>query len=254
MAWSDLFRSFLNKMREVALPGRFFGIACLFASACALQLSVQPARAEMVEVAPGVRVTKKVYSAPINEQPFFGFVEKTPAMRAADDGFVNGLVQAAGTRERAFEETTLRGWKALALGNLPEASKRFNQAYLLAPERSEVYHGLAAVVQTRFNDIEFAEELFKVAKRQPNPLKNVNADYGRLLMIAKRPRDAQPVLEQAVIDNPDFGDAWSNLAFARLQNGERPAACAAANEAEKRSISTHAGYDMALFKKQAQCE
>jgi predicted Zn-dependent protease len=118
----------------------------------------------------------------------------------------------------------------------------------LAPERSEVYHGLAAVVQTRFNDVEFAEELFKIAQKQPNPLKNIKADYGRLLMIAKRPRDAQPVLEQAVIDNPDLGDAWSNLAFARLQNGERPAACAAASEAAKRSPSTHASYDLALFK------
>src|ERR1035437_4294088 len=151
----------------------------------------------MVEVAPGVKVTKKVYSGPINEQPFFGFVEKTPAMRAIDDAFVSGIIQAVGTREKAFEETALRGWKALALGNLPEAAKRFNQAFLLAPERSEVYHGLAAVVQTRFNDVEFAEELFKIAREQPDPLKNVNADYGRLLMIAKRPRDAQSVLEQA---------------------------------------------------------
>jgi predicted Zn-dependent protease len=142
----------------------------------------------------------------------------------------------------------------LALGNLPEAAKRFNQAFLLAPERSEVYHGLAAVVQTRFNDDEFAEELFKIARKQPDPLKNVNADYGRLLMIAKRPRDAQSVLEQAVIDNPDFGDAWSNLAFARLQNGERVAACAAANEAAKHVTSTHASYDLALFKTQAQCD
>lgn len=252
MAESDLFRSLLNKMRKAALICRFFGIA--FVLACALQLSVQPARAEMVEVAPGVKVTKKVYSGPINEQPFFGFVEKTPAMRAIDDAFVSGIIQAAGTREKAFEETALRGWKALALGNLPEAAKRFNQAFLLAPERSEVYHGLAAVVQTRFNDVEFAEELFKIARKQPDPLKNVNADYGRLLMIAKRPRDAQSVLEQAVIDNPDFGDAWSNLAFARLQNGERVAACAAANEAAKHATSTHASYDLALFKTQAQCD
>lgn len=252
MAESDLFRSLLNKMRKAALICRFFGIA--FALACALQLSVQPARAEMVEVAPGVKVTKKVYSGPINEQPFFGFVEKTPAMRAIDDAFVSGIIQAVGTREKAFEETALRGWKALALGNLPEAAKRFNQAFLLAPERSEVYHGLAAVVQTRFNDVEFAEELFKIARKQPDPLKNVNADYGRLLMIAKRPRDAQSVLEQAVIDNPDFGDAWSNLAFARLQNGERVAACAAASEAAKHVTSTHASYDLALFKTQAQCD
>jgi hypothetical protein len=46
----------------------------------------------------------------------------------------------------------------------------------LLPEESEVYHGLAAVAQSRFNDVEFAEELFTIARRQPHPLKVVNAD------------------------------------------------------------------------------
>ncbi|MDH8014031.1 hypothetical protein QIH10_28220, partial [Klebsiella pneumoniae] len=77
----------------------------------------------------------------------------------------------------------------------------------------------------------FAEELFKIARKQPNPSKNLNAGYGRFLLIARRPGDAQPVLEQAVIDAPNFGDAWSNLAFARIQNGDRTGACAAADEA-----------------------
>ena len=49
----------------------------------------------------------------------------------------------------------------------------------------------------------------------------LNADYGRVLLVDKRPKEAQPVLEQAVKDTPDFGDAWINLAWARLQNGER---------------------------------
>jgi predicted Zn-dependent protease len=73
-------------------------------------------------------------------------------------------------------------------------------------------------------------------------------------MIAKRPRDALPVLEQAVVDTPEFGDAWSNLAFARLQNGDRSAACAAASEAAKRTTSANVNSDLALLKKQAQCD
>jgi Tfp pilus assembly protein PilF len=225
-----------------------------FTVVCALLFFTGAVLAETVEVAPGVIVTKKVYPAPVNEQPFYGFVEKSAAMRDADERFLTGIVQLTGSREKAFKETTLRGWRALIAGNSSEAARRFNEAFLLLPEESEVYHGLAAVVQTRFNDVEFAEELFKIARKQPNPLKNLNADYGRLLMIAKRPRDAQPVLEQAVIDNPDFGDAWSNLAFARFQNGDRVAACVAANEAAKHTPSTHASYDLALFKTQARCD
>jgi Tfp pilus assembly protein PilF len=238
---------------NAAPVGRRPGVADLLVAACALLLLAGVALAELAEVAPGVKVTKKVYSGPVNEQPFYGFVEKSAAMREADERFLATIVQLTGSRERAFQATTQRGWRALGSGNVSEAARRFNEAFLLLPDESEVYHGLAAVVQTRFNDAEFAEELFKIAQKQPHPLKNLNADYGRLLMIAKRPRDAQPVLEQAVIDNPDFGDAWSNLAFARLQNGDHAAACAAAEGAAKRSTSINASSDLVLLKKQAQC-
>jgi Tfp pilus assembly protein PilF len=220
----------------------------------AMLASVHPALAETVEVAPGVQVTKRTYSAPINQQPFFGFVVKNPAQQAADESFVKALIQAVGTREKAFDETSKRGWRAISSGNVAEAAERFNQAFLLAPEQSGVYHGFAAVAQIRFNDFDFADELFKIALKQPNPLKALNADYGRVLLIAKRPREAQPVLEQAVKDTPDFGDAWTNLAWARLQNGDRVAACAAADEAAKQPPSSNANADLTGLRSSAQCK
>jgi predicted Zn-dependent protease len=220
----------------------------------AILASAQPASAETVEVAPGVQVTKRTYSAPINEQPFFGFVVKNPAQLAADESFVKAVIQAVGTREKAFDETSKRGWRAISSGNVAEAAQRFNQAFLLAPEQSGVYHGFAAIAQMRFNDSDFADELFRIARKQPSPLKTLNADYGRVLLIAKRPRDAQPVLEQAVKDTPDFGDAWSNLAWARLQNGDRAAACAAADEAAKQRPSVNANADLTALRSGAQCK
>ena len=87
------------------------------------------AAAETVEVAPGVQVTKRTYSAPINEQPFFGFAAKDSAQQAADANFVNAIIQAAGTREKAYEETTKRGWRAVNAGRMGEAAQRFNQAF-----------------------------------------------------------------------------------------------------------------------------
>jgi len=213
-----------------------------------------PAAAETVEVAPGVQVTKRTYSAPANEQPFFGFIVKNPAQQAADESFVNGMVEAVGTREKAFDEATKRGWRAISTGNVAEAARRFNQAFLFAPEQSGVYHGFAAVVQIRFHDGDFADELFRIARKQPNPLKTLNADYGRLLLIAKRPREAQPVLEQAVKDTPDFGDAWTNLAWVRLQNGDPAAACAAADEAAKQGPSSNASADLSALRSSAQCK
>ena len=215
---------------------------------------VHPASADTVEIAPGVQVTKRTYAAPSKEQPFFGFAGKTDVQREEDDKFVKALVQVAGTREKALDEVVKRGWRALGSGKYPEAALRFNQAFLVAPEQSVVYHGLAAIAQIRFNDLDFAEELFRIAAKQPNPLKMLNADYGRVLLVAKRPKDAQPVLEQAVKDTPDFGDAWVNLAHARLQNGDRDAACAAADVAMKQRPSSSASVDLNRLRNDAECK
>lgn len=218
-----------------------------------ISIAIQPVLAETVEVTAGVRVTKKVYSAPVNEQPFFGFSEKSEQQREADNKFVADVLEIT-TRQQAFDGAIRRGWKELASGEFDIAAKRFNQAFLLMPEQSEVYHGFAAVAQARFADIEYADELFRQALKQPNPAKTLNADYGRFLLSANRPRDARPVLEQAVLDAPDLGDAWSNLASARLQTGEKPAACAAANEAVKRNPWLAASSDYVALRRQANCD
>src|SRR4029078_1690673 len=101
--------------------------------------------------------------APINEQPFFGFAAKDSEQKAADANFVNAIIQAAGTREKAFEETTKRGWRAINAGRMGEAAQRFNQAFLLSPEQSGVYQGFAAVTLSRFRDLERTGELVKGA-------------------------------------------------------------------------------------------
>lgn len=212
-----------------------------------------PAIAETVEVAPGVRVTKKTYSAPVNEQPFFGFVAKTPPMLEADEKFKTTVLQLAGGRQKAFDETTRRAWDFFFAGNLVDASRRFNQAYLLDPAQSGIFHGFALIVLTRFNDAEYAEELLKIARTQPNPSKSLNADYGRFLLMAKRPRDALPVLEQAVKDNPDLATGWSNLGFARQLNGNDAGACAAATEAARHAPPANVQADLELLRSKAKC-
>ena len=214
---------------------------------------ISPAMAETVEVAPGIQITKKTYPVPINEQPFFGFATKTPDMVAADESFVAHIIQLSASRRQALDETLKRGWNALLSGDAVTASRRFNQAYLIAPEQSGVYHAFAALVQTRFHDTDYADELFRVALKQPNPAETLRADYGRQLLIVKRPAEARPVLEQAVKDAPEFGNAWSNLAFARLQTGDGPGACVAAAEAEKLLNLENVKSDIALLKRVAKC-
>src|SRR5690349_16513069 len=50
----------------------------------AVLASAHGAAADTLEVAPGVQVTKRTYTAPVNEQPFFGFAVKTNAQREGD--------------------------------------------------------------------------------------------------------------------------------------------------------------------------
>ncbi|MCG6207967.1 hypothetical protein LPW26_25240 [Rhodopseudomonas sp. HC1] len=225
----------------------------IVAAALGALLLAAPARADTVEVAPGVRVTKRSFTGPANQQPFFGFVTKTPEQRAADDKFVADLIAATGSRQKAFEETSLRGWRAIGKNSATEAALRFNQAWLLAPEQSAVYHGLGIVTMMKFGDIAFADELFQIARKQPDPLKPLLADYGRALLLGKRPEQARTILEEAVAATPDVADAWSNLGFARVETGDKPGACAAAEEAAKRKPSTNVLGDIALLRNRAGC-
>ena len=232
--------------------GKYFG-RMIGAAALVVAMAL-PAAAETVEVAPGVQVTKRSYTAPTNEQPFFGFAAKSAEEKSGDEKFVSAMIAATGTREKAFDEITKRAWRALNTGKIREAAVRFNQAFLISPEESAVYHGLAVVAQFRFSDFDAADELFRIALKQPDPIKALRADYGRMLLLAKRPRDAEPVLEQAVKDAPDFGDAWTNLAVARLQNGNASAACVAVEEAFKRRPSNNSSQDLVTVKAAAQCK
>ena len=64
-------RSFRNHLAQALRAIAFVTLA-----------STLPAAAETVEVAPGVQVTKRSFTAPVNEQPFFGFTAKSPEQKA----------------------------------------------------------------------------------------------------------------------------------------------------------------------------
>ena len=83
----------------------------------------------------------------------------------------------------------------------------------------------------------------------------LNADYGRVLLVAKRPKEAQPVLEQAVKDTPDFGDAWINLAHARLQNGDQRRRLRGRGRGDEAAQpSSNASVDLNKLRNDAQCK
>ncbi|HWM49220.1 MAG TPA: tetratricopeptide repeat protein [Xanthobacteraceae bacterium] len=221
--------------------------------ALALCLAAGTANAQCVDVAQGVCVTRKTYSAPANEQPFHGFADTSPAMREADAALVTQVLASGLTREQGAEQALRRGWAALQAGDFITAGHRFNQAYLLDPQGSATYHAFAALADVRFKDSAYAEELFLIARRLPRPAPTLNADYARLLLKLRRAGEALPLLEQAVKDAPTFETAWSNLALARLETGDNAGACAAAAQVGRLKPGTSVRQDLALVERQAGC-
>ncbi len=205
--------------------------------------------AECVKVGPEICLPLNKYNVPINELPLYGLVQKTPEQKAADGKFIEDVLKNQ-TREEAVNRVLDRGWEALNKSDYVIAARRFNQVFLLDNADSRVYHSFAILVSLRWQDLEYAEGLFKLAKRFKNAYPTLNADYGRLLMLMKRPKEALPLLEQGVKDAPKSPDAWSNLGFARFYAGDKKGACDARDQALKLDPSIQ---DAALLKDRAGC-
>ena len=217
--------------------------------------AVFPALAQIstVEVVPGVTVTRKTYHVPDNEAPFYNFIEKSEAQKESDRKLVAAVLERVPDRARAAGTAIEAGTRAfLGENDVVTAAKRFNQAYLLDPQQSGIYHGFAMVAAARFKDFAYADELFRVAARMKSPSASLHADHGRMLLIAGRPAEAKPVLEQAVKDTPDWAVPRMNLAWATLQSGNRDEACRLAAQVKGKQIED-VERDLALLRQKAGC-
>ncbi|MCB1475558.1 MAG: hypothetical protein H6883_09105 [Rhodobiaceae bacterium] len=227
------------------------GIATTTFLFCACLLA-WPASAEKVEVAKGIFVTRHTFNAPSNEQPFYGFASKTSEQTQADEAMLRAVKGSGQSEREAFDYAVKLGWRAINAGDSATAARRFNQANIIRPGQASVFHGFAVVAHMRFHDLQYAEELFEVGShlaRYPGYM----ADYGRLLLVAEKKKEALAVLEVAVEEAPDHAMAWSNLGFARFYDGDNAGACAALDK----SVSLRAGKpgpaDTLLLRKWAGC-
>lgn len=204
------------------------------------------------EISPGVSINPPAFDAPINELPFYGFREKTPVQLAADERFIADIRAAGSSREAGAAHFATLGWHLLKDRRPADAARRFNQAWLLDPGASDAVHGMAIMVQMRFNDLAYADQLFRAAARLRAPGRNLAADHGRILLIAGRYNEARPPLERAVAENPDWAVPKSNLAWTAFHAGDVALACKLAATAAGREFESVKG-DLAALKQQARC-
>lgn len=175
----------------------------------------------------GWAVPATAQSYPPNERPMYGGADKTPAMEQADEKFIASVLASGYTRRSGAEEAAARGFQSLAKRDFPAAMRRFNQAWLLDPEYPASYHGFALVLIQRDRKPAEAEKMFKKGADLPGASAALLADYGRFLIVTKRPDEAIPALERgaALEGDPDQLKAQRLLADAYYDKREFDKAC-----------------------------
>ncbi len=240
---------FMDFIRIMRKSSRF--ISAL--SGIVFALIASSAAADQIEIGDGVYVSRKSYRAPANEQPFYGFIKKSPPQLEADKTLTEQITKKGYSKSYAFNRAMLNGWRAVGSGKLDLAARRFNQAYLIDPSQSAIFQAFAVVAHLRFRDDDYAEELFSTGARMNNRPPGYMADYGRFMLVIGKPREALPILEEAVRDFPSNPTAWSNLAFARLKDGQRDRACDAINKSARLKPPANVAGDLKILVAKAKC-
>jgi Tfp pilus assembly protein PilF len=155
-------------------------------------------------------------------------VAKTPAMIAADQAFIQTIEKQGYTHASGSDAAVQLGWKYFRNHDLPTAMKRFNQAWLLDQSNGDAFEGFAVVTLERDGDAASADRYFARALASARQSSGVYVDYGRFLLMQKRPKEALPLLEKARAVPGASPDTNALLALALFQTGDAARACGVA--------------------------
>lgn len=168
---------------------------------------------------------------PVQHQPFFGCIEKTAKMRAADAAFLRRVKKLGYDRKAGAKKSIALGWKYFRQGRFDAAMKRFNQAWLQNPDNPNILHGFALVLIQRDKNVAGAEILFKRAISNPKVWSGAWSDYARFLLNSRRTDDALKILKRALTRDPGTPDVFMLLANGEFERGDKGKACEYAGEA-----------------------
>jgi tetratricopeptide (TPR) repeat protein len=168
---------------------------------------------------------------PPNEQPMYGGIQKTAAMKKADDEYIQRVLASGYTRQSGARAAVELGFRYFSKNDFATAMKRFNQAWLLDPGLGDTYHGFALVLIERDGNDKDAEAMFRKALSLPSTWAGAYSDYGRFLIMKERYAEAVAVLERGLAKDPNAPDARGRLAMALFGKGDYRRACAEARAA-----------------------
>jgi len=120
----------------------------------------------------------------VNLQPMYGSLPKNEMQKAADEKFLASIDDYyKGDRKKAAVEVASRGWQFLRQGNIADAMRRFNQAWLIDHTNGNALWGMAAV---QGGSGQIAESLKLFAQAEPILGDDIDfaVDYAKALGIA----------------------------------------------------------------------
>lgn len=159
--------------------------------------------------------------------PLFGEFEKTDAQKAVDAEFLKACDLNFKTRSEASEFFATRAWEYLGEGEKDTATYRFNLAYLLDDENSDVYWGLGVIayqnekyaqaisLMNRGLEIEEDDNVTLIVDLATVHIKCFTVDAEKEDL-----RNAFELLTKALTKQPESANALMQLSLAKLLNEE----------------------------------
>ena len=131
-----------------------------------------------------VSVFSMAHAQDIDLLPKYGSELKNEAQKLSDEKFILSIDDLyKGNRKQASEEISVRGWQFIRQGNVTEAIRRFNQAWLLDSTNGSALWGMAAIQANTGMAVE-SLKLFEEAEHLIGGDIDFSVDYAKAVGLA----------------------------------------------------------------------
>ncbi len=132
-----------------------------------------------------------------NLLPKYGGLPETAIEKEINAKFISVMDEDYhGDRKKASMDMAMRGWQYLAAGDLDDAMRRFNQAWLLNKKNGTALWGMAAI-QASSGKYDDSLKLFAEAEKFVGSEINFSVDYARTVGMAGVERKDDTLLKDA---------------------------------------------------------
>ena len=130
-------------------------------------------------------------------QPKYGSAPKSAPQLATDEMFIASIDEHyKGNHAKAAADVSARGWQLLRAGNVNDAMRRFNQAWLLDHSNGVALWGMAAI-QSNTSNTQESLKLFAEAERSIGDDIDFSVDHAKTLGIAGAETKSDSLLNDA---------------------------------------------------------